>query len=197
MVNLPKGRLFDEDKDLASFTVLVNTVAASEDLNNIILMVMSKCEIDSLPFLFKLSRIIFNKLKEKHPQFEDNIIQDFAECISGLRYYRARYQMEYVKKRLPHLAKWCIASMAQTKVADALFIDRAIKNEVENIMEEFQSKNPDQEQMINKLMLLEKISAIANKNNPIVEKALNKHHFEEKDLKIEEIITSLKEEDTK
>jgi hypothetical protein len=195
MAQTTQGRLFEGDQDSINFTILVNKIAESEDLNNIILMIMSRAEIDSLPFLFKLSKVIAAKLKDRHPEFEDKVIQDFAECISGLRYYRARYQMEYIKKRLPHLAKWCIASMAQTKITDAMLMDGAIKQEVKKIVAEFQEEHPDQEQMINKLMLLEKIALIANKNNPIVEKAVCKHHFGEKDLKIEEILAAFKDKE--
>lgn len=184
-----KHGIFESDRYMVEFDLLSKEVATNENLNSVIMSIIATAKVLSFPSLGKISDAIFKRLKEKY-QYDDSVIRDFADCISGLRYYKARYQMECVKQHLPHVSRFCTSIMAQTKVSDAMMMDQRIKNSASKLLDEVTDniESSEVELTNTKLLQLQAISSIAYKNNPIIEKAINKYAFEEKDINIEEIV---------
>lgn len=181
--------LFDNDKYIVEFDLLTKAVATNEDLNSVIMHIIATSKVCSFANLSRISNIIFNKLKEKY-KYDDTVLKDFADCVSGLKYYRARHQMECVKKHLPHVSKLCTSIMSQTKITDAMIMDQKIKDKAFELLEDIANSEDDDSVNLtqNKLLQLQSLSSIAYKNNPIIEKAINRYALEEKDVNIDEIM---------
>lgn len=181
--------LFNDDKYIVEFDLLTKSVATNEDLNSVIMHIIATSKVCSFSNLSRISNIIFDKLKAKY-EFDESVLKDFADCISGLKYYRARHQMECVKKHLPHVSKLCTSIMAQTKITDAMIMDQMIKDKTLELLDDMGGHEDEHtiQARQDKILQLQSLSSIAYKNNPIIDKAINRYALEEKDVNIDEIM---------